>query len=70
MTTRPRLRGRVWIWLLLLFAFLRLYVRLRELLIRHRISAELLTECGEHDGPMRFRDLRGEDGLRPVTTDD
>jgi hypothetical protein len=64
------LRGRFWIWLLLLLAALRLYVALRALLIALRIPADLLVECGDHDGRLRFLDLPLPDGTRPDTRHD
>ena len=69
-----RLRGQLWIRLLLLLARLRLYVAVRAFLIWARIPADLLVECGDHDGRLAFRDLpwRTKDGalIRPGTTDD
>ena len=69
-----RLRGRLWIRFLLLLAALRLYVAFRALLIRLRIDADLLVECGDHDGGLAFRDLPWRDArgdlVRPGTLDD
>ena len=69
-----RLRGRLWIRLLLLLARVRLYVLTRWLLVALRIPADLLVECGDHDGGMSFRDLpwRDLEGhlVRPGSTDD
>jgi hypothetical protein len=64
-----RLHGWLWIRLLLLLAWLRLYVAVRRLLIWARIPADLLTECGDHDGRMTFRDLP-VNGIRPGTLND
>lgn len=68
-----RLRGRVWIGLLLLLARVRLYVLVRRLLIALHIPADLLVECGDHDGRIAFRDLPwlvGGVETRPGSTDD
>lgn len=72
-----RIRGRLWIRLLLVLAALRLYPAVRRLLIRSRINADLLVECGDHDGGMRFRDLPWREtrngmlvDVRPGTLDD
>jgi hypothetical protein len=56
-TGRPLLRGAVWIAILLAFAFLHLYVALRWVLLHAHVSAELLTEVGDHEGRLRFLDL-------------
>lgn len=64
-----KLRGRLWIGLLLLLARLRLYVAVRAFLLWARIPAELLVECGDHDGRMTFRDLP-INGVRPDTLHD
>ena len=69
-----RLRGRLWIRLLLLLAALHLYRLARWVLIALRIPADLLVECGDHDGRIAFRDLPwpGPGGalIRPGSTDD
>lgn len=68
-----RLRGRLWIRVLRLLAQLRLYRLVRRLLIWAHIDAELLVECGDHDGRIRYRDLPWLEGgqlVRPGTRDD
>lgn len=67
------IRGNLWARFLLLLAALRLYVAFRATLIALHVHAELLVECGDHDGRLRFRDLpRSERGrlVRPTTFDD
>jgi hypothetical protein len=66
---------RLWLRLLLLLAWLRLYVLARAILIALHVHADLLVECGDHDGRLRFRDLPwlSDDGsrlVRPRTIDD
>jgi hypothetical protein len=68
-----RLRGRLWIRLLLVLAAVRLYRALRAVLVALHIPADLLVECGDHDGGLVFRDLpwvtHGQ-VRRPRSTDD
>jgi hypothetical protein len=64
------LRGWLWIRFLLLLAVLRLYPLLRRILISLTVPAELLVECGDHDGRVRYRDLPWTDTHgRPVRPD-
>lgn len=68
-----RLRGKLWMRLLLILAALHLYRAARWVLIHLHIPADLLVECGDHDGDMAFRDLPWREGgqlVRPRTNND